>query len=697
MTRRFLALLVLLPALLLAPLPVLSQSYFQFDTQDVRIEILSPEKFESAFGGNPDIPRTDAAVLALAQRLYPSLAAKRAMPPPLEVEPQPLHPEFEPGQPRPPPPQPRCGAPQVGALFAALRNPAIANSTRHLVEQIMAESTPALPRTYSSTNFLIKYTDNDPDPKNNVTLSQVKATAALLEKYYAKYVTSFTAPKASLPLKVAIYYIDPKTWGQTASSWNRIELNSEAVRNYCGRRWVSAHELFHRVQYSYGYVSGLPRMDWAVEGSASWAEKFACKSEDIWHYLYDMSDGLNQPDKDLFKSRKYDACHLWVYLEEQARTYLAVKDFWVNYQGNKNPSSALASVIKARWNLGLYPFLQRWHQANILKDLDGISARFDYQEDEVQVKSNCGFTWGLLAHVEPAGTYNLDSSSRNIIGNFVAPGGADYWVFNLDPTMKRVKINFDGTFNGVTGDFYCSFILLKGNIPTIYNTTSNDYTFYYEDLGPGNYDKLIVIVAGRSKGGNYTLSIIPIIYNVNFTANFYNHWESPNLSGMNYLDLSGSASGYIPDLYIEKEWPLSYNKSHASLSWKETFTSVTSICGTLIGTYDYIWNETADSKFDVKLIKDGSNIRGLVAFGVDVTKNIVWPTCNPPYWMGPHTHTINSWTESFNHTPSAEFIIDAAEIGTSFTKQVIFYSGEWNNFPSNYNCGLGTLTFTLVE
>ena len=60
----------------------------------------------------------------------------------------------------------------------------------------------------------------------------------------------------------------------TPSAWNHIDLNSQSVvSDECNRKMTPVHELFHRVQYSYGYESGAPNMQWVVEATASWAQK----------------------------------------------------------------------------------------------------------------------------------------------------------------------------------------------------------------------------------------------------------------------------------------------------------------------------------------------------------------------------------------------------------------------------------------
>ena len=163
----------------------------------------------------------------------------------------------------------------MGVLFASLQNPAISDATRAEVESIIVAAEPAVHKTYTSGHFKIYYTDSDVDPNNNVTLDDVKSMAKDLNKTWNKYVANFKTPKHYLDgttemVDVKVYDLGDGLYGETSSSWNYMNLNSKQVVNdACNRKTTPAHELWHRVEYAFGYVSGTANMGWIVEGTAS--------------------------------------------------------------------------------------------------------------------------------------------------------------------------------------------------------------------------------------------------------------------------------------------------------------------------------------------------------------------------------------------------------------------------------------------
>lgn len=680
--------LVLLPG----PSPVLSQPHFDLGIRETGMEILSPENFESMFGGNPDIPRTDEEVLALALRLYPPLAVKAAQTPPPDIESRPPPTELEPGAAPHLPPRPRCGTLELEALFAALQNPAISDATREAVDEIIAGSKPPFKPPHETAHFHIYYTDNNSDPQHNVTLSQAKATGTALEKYYLKYAASFTAPKGPLPIKVQIYYISDTVAGRTTSNSNLIELNSSEIRNICSRRGTSAHELFHRVQYRYGYVSGTPLIGWAVEGTASWSEKFACRPEGVWSYTDDMNDGLLKPDVNLLRGRKYDASHLWVYLHERSKSSpLVIRDFWAQYQKSHNGPAALNTVTKNWLGFGFDTFIRRWHLSNFLKDLGGVAPSYDYQEDETTIDSPCGFTWGPLAHVPKTAARSITSKSKEDILRNVAPYGADYWVFTIDPKLTRLRIRVKGIEEG---DFSYQFVRLKDNkVGSITTSTTNDYTFN-QLLTPGQIDKLILVVSGRAHGGAYTVSLRPtdIQYKVTYSMKFNltTAWTDQFDTDFS-LGITGNASGYIPEFTMTETggyhsdqvfyrylWVRNRIYTMSSGSWDRVVDTVT-----MLGDPDNWWG--------VSCTKKETRYACSLGHYIDLAR---WDSVETDSLGGHYEkHTTGPWPA----TETCSFSIDAAKVGTSFVQPIVFYDRLWEHEGETVVVGRGTLTFQLID
>jgi len=161
------------------------------------VAVLTAEEFESKFGDNANLPRSDEAVLALARKLFRPHWIRQY---------EATWPEVGGDN--------GCGEEEVGRLFAALANPAVSNAAREEVDALYAESIPPLPKTYASGKFKILYTTNDPNPDNNVTAGQVQTLANWLNSNWTAFVGSgFAEPKhyhwsGTQPrIDVKVYYL----------------------------------------------------------------------------------------------------------------------------------------------------------------------------------------------------------------------------------------------------------------------------------------------------------------------------------------------------------------------------------------------------------------------------------------------------------------------------------------------------------
>lgn len=675
MKIHFLAIPLICLALLLAPAPVSVQSHFYFSSQDVRLPITPPEAFQAAFGDNPDVPRTDAEVLALARRLYPSREVMK---------------EYR-GEPAPPAPRPICGEPMLGLLFAALQNPAIADATRAEVDLIISAAKPKFTKQLNTKHFCFVYTDKDPDPNQCVTKAQVQATANALEAHWQIYATSFTKPmvlRGEKKIRVEIYNILGENGqpvpGRTNSNLKQIELNSSyTVRDPCRRINVSAHELFHRVQYSYGFVSGTDLMNWASEGTASWAVKFACcQAYHLWRYIGYMNEGLLSPNEDLTADRSYNACHLWVYLEEQANSYLALKEFWSGYKTSRNALNALSAVVKNRLNLEFDSFIRHWQKANFLKDEAGALPSDTYQENGVAHEDSCGVQWIMVGAPRFAGPELHSDTKIDYPPHSVAPYGAQYWEFTLDPKMTEVNVSINGE---ATGDYFFTFVFFKENEYSTSSYTNTTSCFMRKDLTQDPCTKLGVLVGGLVQGGSYTLSIVPTYPTYHYRVTFAGTMNNCVNGGCGLCEhnktVTGSCAAEFPDYYIDTRFGAwvssdSYVNAYSYTRGYTDTPSWTWTCKALPSPLNKLW---------LKLNWNGSEWEGELEFALGVDEEI-----------DPDGTFITSGCAS---GIIGSFTIPADKIGTSFTQGVILIERGFEYclpIGSNpVNVGSGTLTFTL--
>lgn len=480
---------------LAAPGPVGAGEVFRLTSNGARLEILTREDFEARFGNNPQVPKTDEETLELASRLFTPLA-----------EETPAVEERAAG----------CRTPELLLLTAALKNPAVSDETRLRVDRLMAEEEPELPRVEVFKHFRFHWTQNNSNPLHNVTREEIRALSLYLNKYWDVYTGIFgILPKSEGPegdelIDVKVYYFG--TLGGTEASNNYIQLNSASVvKNPCMRRTVSAHELFHRVQFSCGLNDPYPGVMWLAEGTAVWATKWALTAAavaPVYEYIKSMRKGLAEPDKNLLLKRDYDAAHFWVYLAQRAG-WEAIRDVWLKYMGQKNgkdPRAAAAAVVREKLGMSFDLFLHHWHKTNYIQALANAEPKYDYV-DEAEPHTACGRTYQLgRVGIDASHKIPADSTSFAFSGR-VAPYGADYFRFALGDRVTRVRIRVTGEAAGNFSYFFMGVRSNKGQTPI--KQTFAKSCEYARSLSPGQWDSIILIVAGRSEGGHYLVEAIP--------------------------------------------------------------------------------------------------------------------------------------------------------------------------------------------
>jgi hypothetical protein len=242
-----------------------------------------------------------------------------------------------------------------------------------------------------------------------------------------------------------------------------------------------------------------------------------------------MNDGLKSPDKDLFVQRSYDAAHFWVYLQRRT-SWSAIRDVWATYETNgKDAKSAVNAVINSRLGLNFDKYARLWARTNYIKDFDNAGI-YDYSEDETTATS-CGITYGPLNQV-PATTHTISNTTKWGKTDSVKPYGTDYYTFNINSNVAKIKIEIDGEDSG---NFAYYFVPIKGNsYVAVTSTTNTDYT-YSRTVSPGQWDKIAVVIVGRSNGGTYTISV-----NACMVGRWVDHMSTIWIFNQNNTRLSGT-------------------------------------------------------------------------------------------------------------------------------------------------------------
>ncbi len=413
-----------------------------------------------------------------------------------------------------------CGESSHGLLQAVLASDLLSDAAIADINAMATDAAPALEREKTIGHFRFHWTEVSGNANDNTNEANVDATAAELNNCWNRYVADFREPKADLIGGVRLIEVDvfdnPSLHGSTSSFSNRIFLNSRTVVNdNCRRRTTSAHELFHRVEYSYGYVTGTAGQTWWVgwvEALGSWPQEYY--APDVDDYINRVNSGLMNPGRTLL-TRSYDACHYWKYLGEQlskrsaavATEEQAILEVLEEYATNGlDAKAASGTITQNRISRPFDRFFQDWTKANYLKDLISPGIRYDYDEDE-NVTNSCGRVYGPYRHVAPTSDETISSNTFtwNSPPQSVQSYGTNYHQFNIDPSVTAFEVKFDAA-NG--GPYSVHLALINDDHwHSIYNGPSVIDWSQAVTLAPGQYARCVLVVNGLATGGGYNLAI----------------------------------------------------------------------------------------------------------------------------------------------------------------------------------------------
>ncbi len=414
-----------------------------------------------------------------------------------------------------------CGESTLGLLEAVMASDLLSDQARGDINAMIDAAVPTLERTKTIGHFRFFWTENNTDDsRHNTNETNIDATGAILNDCWNRYVADFRRPKANLVggvrrLDVRVYY-NSSLHGSTSSSSNSIYLNSHTVVNDdCRRQTTSAHELFHRVEYTYGYITGTANQKWWVEALGSWSQEYY--APDVDDYISRVNSGLATPDRGLL-TRSYDACHFWKYVGEQltkrsgaiTTEHQAIDEILDRYAINGlDAKAAVGTVSTNRMSRSFNGIFQDWSKANIIKDLDNAGLRYEYDEDE-KVTNSCGRNYGPYRHVLPATRQTISGNSFSWTSGVqtVASYGTAYHEFVIDPSVSSFEVRLDGNTDGGAGTFSSHLVMIKDDRwRVIYNKASVVDDTRVLKFDPGTYDRCVLVVNGLGVGGSYTVGI----------------------------------------------------------------------------------------------------------------------------------------------------------------------------------------------
>jgi len=409
-----------------------------------------------------------------------------------------------------------CHEELYARLYLGLGNPRFTARQRLILEADIDDATPELENSHETDHFILRWTNSSAHEPDNISDSSiVEATGDFLETTWHKYDETF-GRTPYLPddvTKMEVVFQDIGAIGIASPPDGPIQFDSETwVSNAGVRQPTSAHELFHKLQYAFGYrtkhtPSGSYK--WFSEGTASWAEVF------VWQRVsgaYKILDLFASPDRDLY-SASYRALPYWIFFEARQKDSVddnALSDLLHKYDALDSSTAypervACAEVID-----------EDWPENNVYGQVDNFFALFarDRRLGHWRI-GPAGALYPTIidpddSSIEPTLTVteaDIGAGDTYVNAASVSGLGSDYYRLNFegDTDGETLTLSVDGAS---TGDF--SYYLIwerngQWKRATFPFFMTEDYGASYTlDLSAAN--SLVFVISGRGVGGAYSLT-----------------------------------------------------------------------------------------------------------------------------------------------------------------------------------------------
>jgi hypothetical protein len=466
----------------------------------VSVPVLDETTWNRLAAGDPSVPRTFSRLREYGRLLYGS--QRRKIPRMVKELPsigtmRSLYGE--------------CGETAWNRLFLGLSHPKLSPAQREAIEAEIDADMPTFNHNTETDHFILRWTDASTTVSDNITdASIITETGDFLEEAWSRYNTSFgrapRIPSGSTKIEVLFYDIGAAN-GQTTPD-GPLELNSSKWVSTPGmRRPVSAHELFHKLEYAFGFrTSWAPASpyQWFSEGLSSWAEVY------VWQRVSRASkitDMFTNPDLNLYDA-SYSALPFWIFFEARQKSDAAdnpILHFLNTSEPTGNITGALEQVID-----------EEWPPNNVYGQLDTFFALFarDRRLGHWKIGPTGGLYPSILAPDGTAITPTLTVTNVPIgltdtyaVAGTVSPLGTDYYRFALEPDANGETFSF--SVIGATGGNYSYYLVWEKNNAwkrAAFSPGSSGSYSHSEVVNLADADALILAISGRGAGGGYTLT-----------------------------------------------------------------------------------------------------------------------------------------------------------------------------------------------
>ena len=418
-----------------------------------------------------------------------------------------------------------CGESLYHRFFTGLGNPFLTNSQRAQLETDMDDATPAFENNTDTDHFILRWTNSSTHAADNIADSDIiDETAGYLETAWQKYNTVFgKAPYVPAGSnKIEVVFQDISGYGVASPPDSAIQFDAENWVNKPGiRQPTSAHELFHKLQYAFGYrTKHNPVGDykWFSEGTASWAEVF------VWQRVsgeYKMNDLFSNPDHNLWNA-SYRALPFWIFFQTRQQDTPDDNPLISFLQEYENREAK--TPLDTGWVEGYpeRPVLAEvigadWPPNNVYGQLDHFFALFSRERRLGAWRQTPTGGQPYATILDPAGNnimpalmvsdISLGAGDNYLNNGSVSQLGSDYYRFNFESDAEGQTFTLSVT--GVSSGDYSYYLLWEKN--GVWNKAvfpfmiTGDYGFA-ETIDLATADSLMLVISGRGTGGAYTIS-----------------------------------------------------------------------------------------------------------------------------------------------------------------------------------------------
>ncbi len=405
-----------------------------------------------------------------------------------------------------------CSEDAFARFFNALGSPLLRDSDRDEIEAFMDADLPAFDQVLETDHFILRWTNSASHAADNLAdPAIVTETANHLEAAWTRYNTVFG--RAPYPpagsTKIEVNFWDISGYGVASPPDGPISFNAASWQSLPGiRQPTSAHELFHKLQYAFGYRTvwnpGSP-YKWFSEGSASWAEVY------MWQRVsgaYKVTDLFTNPDLNLYDA-SYSALPFWLFFDTRQRDSaddIPLVGYLQRYEMTGQEETALGEAIDADWPAN-----------NVYGQLDTFFALFSRDRRLGSWKqtptgaqpyatilgpNGVAITPTLAMTQVPLASGDTYTNMANVSGL-----GSDYYHFAFEPSANAKTLTISVT--GAAGGNYSYYsVWEKGGAfkkATFPFSATGSFSFS-QTIDLASADALVFIISGRGAGGGFTVN-----------------------------------------------------------------------------------------------------------------------------------------------------------------------------------------------